>query len=211
MTKTKKYYVVWIGARPGVYDNWADCKAQITAFPGAKYKSFKTKTEAIEAFRDDPASHLAKNSTKTKKAKTPPSDVNIVWESLSVDAACSGNPGIMEYQGVHTRTKEVFFRMGPYRDATNNIGEFLALIHGLALLKKNNKPHHVIYTDSRTTLSWIRNQKVKTTLTRSKENAEVFNLIDRGIQWLKENQITNPIIKWDTKNWGEIPADFGRK
>lgn len=210
MAKTKKYYVVWVGARPGIYDRWQDCKAQITAFPGAKYKSFTTRAEATEAYRSSHDKFVGKNAPK-KKIKRAPADANITWESLSVDAACSGNPGIMEYQGVHTRTKEVYFRMGPYRDATNNIGEFLALIHGLALLKKHNKPNHVIYTDSRTALSWIRHQRVKTTLTRSRENAEVFDMIDRGVEWLKNNKITNPIIKWDTKNWGEIPADFGRK
>ena len=211
MAKSKKYYVVWVGARPGVYENWNDCKAQITAYPGAKYKSFPTQSEAVKAFRGQADTYVGKNAPLRKKVKTPPSDNTIIWESLSVDAACSGNPGIMEYQGVHTQTKEVFFRMGPYRDSTNNIGEFLALIHGLALLKKHNKPHHVIYTDSRTALSWIRNKKVKTTLTRSRENSEVFDMVERGVQWLKDNAITNPLIKWDTKNWGEIPADFGRK
>ena len=211
MTKTKKYYVVWKGANPGIYDNWDDCKAQITAFPGAKYKSFKNKEEATAAFRTNSDQYLGKNGASKSKTKAISNADKIIWESLSVDAACSGNPGIMEYQGVHTRTKEVFFRMGPYRDATNNIGEFLALIHGMALLKKHNKPNHAIYTDSRTALSWIRNKKVKTTLTKSKENQEVFDLIERGLQWLYQNEITNPLLKWDTKNWGEIPADFGRK
>lgn len=213
MAKKKKFYVVWVGAKPGVYDNWKDCQSQIIGFPGAKYKSFTSKANAETAYKQGHSSHITKSGTKKKKevSITNSNDRSIIWESMSVDAACSGNPGIMEYQGVHTKTKTVFFRMGPYPNATNNIGEFLALIHGLSLLKKNNKPNVAIYTDSRTALSWIRNQKVKTTLKKTADNEVVFNMIDRGINWLKNNKITNPIIKWDTKNWGEIPADFGRK
>ena len=48
-------------------------------------------------------------------------------------------------------------------------------------------------------------------LVRNKENVEVFILIDRAIVWLKENKYSAIIKKWETKNWGEIPADFGRK
>ncbi|MBT8221129.1 MAG: ribonuclease H family protein [Bacteroidia bacterium] len=208
--RKKKYYVVWIGVKPGIYESWDECRAQITAFPGAKYKSFKTKQEAESAFRKSPAD-VIQRKTKSKSKAADLTKANILWNSLSVDAACSGNPGIMEYRGVHTKTREEIFRKGPYYDATNNVGEFLALVHGLALLKKNDKPDTIIYTDSRTALSWIRNMKVKTTLKRNDKNDEVFVMIDKALKWLKNNPITNPIIKWDTKSWGEIPADFGRK
>jgi ribonuclease HI len=29
--------------------------------------------------------------------------------------------------------------------------------------------------------------------------------------WLEGHPVTNPILKWDTRAWGEIPADFDRK
>ena len=45
-----KYYVVWKGITPGVYDNWGECKAQVDGQDGAKYKSFETKEEATKAF-----------------------------------------------------------------------------------------------------------------------------------------------------------------
>ncbi|RMD97061.1 MAG: ribonuclease H, partial [Bacteroidetes bacterium] len=105
MSKSKKkYYVVWVGAKPGIYESWDQAKAQIAGFPGAKYKSFPTKAEAERAYRQAPSNHIGKGSgsAKSKTAVVPRS--KIVWNSISVDAACSGNPGVMEYQGVHTKT-----------------------------------------------------------------------------------------------------------
>lgn len=43
------------------------------------------------------------------------------------------------------------------------------------------------------------------------QNKSVFDLIERAEAWLNANTWQNPILKWDTENWGEIPADFGRK
>ena len=59
-----------------------------------------------------------------------------VLDALAVDAACSGNPGVMDYQGVYVASRtQIFHYMAPV--GTNNIGEFLAIVHGLAYLKKN--------------------------------------------------------------------------
>jgi ribonuclease HI len=135
---------------------------------------------------------------------------NIIHRSLSVDAACSGNPGLMEYRGVYTDTREEIFRVGSFPNATNNIGEFLALVHGLALLKQQNSDLP-IYSDSVTAMAWVRNKKCKTTLKAGKINQALFDLIERAEKWLRNNTYTNQIIKWDTQHWGEIPADFGRK
>jgi ribonuclease HI len=200
---------VWTGHRPGVYDNWELCQMQIKNFPGAKYKSFKSKEDAEKAFSESYYKHIA-NPTKKIKSTTNSSHKGIIKNSVSVDAACSGNPGLMEYRGVHTESKEEIFHQGPYKDGTNNVGEFLALVHALALFKKL-KNNTLIYTDSRTAMAWVRNKKVKTTLEKNSKNEFLFELMDRAIMWLKENTYTNEIAKWDTKNWGEIPADFGRK
>ena len=54
-------------------------------------------------------------------------------------------------------------------------------------------------------------KKCKTTLKKNSENKEVFELISRAIKWLNENKYNVNFLKWDTKLWGEIPADFGRK
>ena len=135
--KKQKYYVVWDGNNPGIYDSWAECQLQIKGYPGAKYKSFKTKAEATQAFRDGFGSHIGTKKTKSKSAKViAKSNPDIIQHSLSVDAACSGSPGILEYRGVWTDTSQQVFHVGPFPYGTNNVGEFLALVHGLSLLQK---------------------------------------------------------------------------
>ena len=117
----------------------------------------------------------------------------------------------MEYRGVHIRTGKEIFRVGPLPDGTNNIGEFLALVHGLAWLKQQNRPNIPIYSDSRNAQLWIKAKSCRTKLERSGRNDQVFDLIDRAEKWLAVNKVTNPVLKWKTEEWGEIPADFGRK
>jgi len=211
LAKSSKYYVVWKGHQPGVYDTWGECQKQILGFPGAIYKSFKSERDATNAFLSSFDKHIG---TNTKPKSPAPKRTKVigkyVYPSISVDAACSGNPGLTEYQGVDTKTKQLIFRQGPYPDGTNNIGEFLALVHALALYHKSN-PSLPIYTDSRTAQAWVRNKKAKTTLQRTGRNDILFDLIERAERWLRTNTYSNPIIKWDTKGWGEIPADFGRK
>ena len=210
MAKKKKYYVVWEGAKTGVFDSWAACQAQIKGYLNARYKSFSSREEAEAAYRGNFTDFIGEKKKSAKVINTA-SRKDIIWESLSVDAACSGNPGIMEYRGVHTQTKEEIFRVGPFRKGTNNIGEFLALVHGLAYLQKIGRPNLPIYSDSRTAMSWVRKKRVNTNLQRSAVNEALFELIERGEKWLKTHSYSNPIIKWNTESWGEIPADFGRK
>ena len=199
----QKYYVVWKENNPGVYKSWEKCQDEIKNIKGALFKSFGDIEEAQKAYEMG-YDKYKKNSEKDQVINGP------VLNSISVDAASSGNPGVMEYQGVDTETKEVLFKMGPFNNATNNIGEFLALVHGIAILEKDLKKK-IIYSDSITAMSWVRKKRCQTKLVRSKENEEVFVLIDRAILWLKENKYSAIIKKWETKNWGEIPADFGRK
>tara|TARA_B100000427_G_scaffold116473_1_gene96742 strand:- start:573 stop:1187 length:615 start_codon:yes stop_codon:yes gene_type:complete len=201
--KKKKYYVVWEGNSMGIFNTWDECKLQTKNYKGAKYKSFENKEEAEAAYS---MSYYDYMNDKQKKDNNDPPNYN----SISVDAASSGNPGIMEYQGVDTKSKKVLFKQGPFKEATNNIGEFLALVHGLAFLKKL-KSNQIIYSDSITAISWVKKKKCQTKLTPSENNKEVFKLIDRAITWLMANSYDNQIVKWETKKWGEIPADFGRK
>jgi len=204
----QKFYVVWKGVQPGIYKSWTDCKLQIQGFEGAIYKSFDTYDEAASAINETPWAHIG-NTSKTKdpvkKDKKP-----YLTECLAVDAACSGNPGNMEYRGVYVETGQELFRVGPMRQGTNNIGEFLALVHGLAYFKKNGC-QMPIYTDSHNAMLWVQQKKCKTKLVRTAVNEPIFNLIERAEKWLRENSYSTKIMKWDTQAWGEIPADFGRK
>lgn len=211
MANKKKFYVVWKGKHPGIFETWDDCKAQIAGFKGAQYKSFSTFAEAKKAYNGNYLEY--KGTSKGKKELSPEELLKIGdpnYNSISVDAASSGNPGKMEYQGVDTKTKKLLFKQGPFEQGTNNIGEFLALVHGLAFLKER-KSERVIYSDSRIAIGWVRKKKCGTKLKKSAKNAQLFELIERAESWLKKNRYNTPIVKWETKAWGEIPADFGRK
>ncbi len=202
----KKFYVVWKGHKTGVFDNWEECKGAIEGYKGAQYKGFANRTQAEYAYAH-PSS--VKRSYNKSKSATGNSSSQIVWDSLSVDAACSGNPGVMEYQGVHTKSGKPVFRE-KYPLGTNNIGEFLAIVHGISFLKKQGIKLP-IYTDSMTAMGWVKKRKCKTKLTESRETKKLFEVIHRAEKWLQENDYDTPLLKWDTKKWGEIPADFGRK
>lgn len=210
----RKYYVVWAGHNTGIYDTWEECKAQVEGFPGAKYRSFSSLEDATMAYRGDPSEHIG---LLKAIASHRPTVVNyeafpeIILDSIAVDAACSRNPGPVEYRGVNVRTGEVIFHVGPLEDGTNNVGEFLALVHALALLKKEGRPDVTVYSDSRTAQSWVRNRHSKTMLAPTPRNKRILELLDRANAWLAANSWANPIVKWDTERWGEIPADFGRK
>lgn len=206
MEKEKKYYVVWQGVTPGIYESWAECQLQVKGYKDAAYRSFKTREEAENAF-------AAPYERPEKKEKTKPNGLilpsDVVGNSLAVDAACSGNPGMMEYRGVHTASRQEVFHFGPIK-GTNNIGEFLAIVHGLAYLKKYSLDMP-IYSDSRNAILWIRQKKCKTRLQKDKSTEKAFEMIARAEKWLAENDYNTKIMKWDTDKWGEIPADFGRK
>lgn len=211
MSSKNKFFVVWEGKEPGIYKSWEDCKRQVHGFEGAIYKGFATEAEAREAMVSPCWDYVGKNAKQKKPSTEEIAKVGLPnMESLSVDAACSGNPGAMEYRGVYTKTGEEIFHQGPFQNGTNNIGEFLALVHGLALLKQKNSPLP-IYTDSKTALAWVKAKKTKSLLEKNDANAVLFDLMSRAEKWLRENEYTTQIIKWETSVWGEIPADFGRK
>jgi ribonuclease HI len=205
----QKFYVVWKGRIPGIYSSWGECSAQVTGFNGAEYKSFENRSAAEAAYRgryeDYKNKHIPNMSDQTLKNIGQP-----VAESYCVDASCIGNPGVMEYHGVHTTSGQELFHQGPFENGTNNIGEFLAIVHALAVFKKRglNCP---LYTDSETAMLWVKTKKCKTKLLQDDKNRPIFELIARAVDWLKKNEYDTQILKWDTEAWGEIPADYGRK
>lgn len=204
---------MWEGRSPGIYDSWEECKDQIDGFPGARYKAFPSQDAATEAFRGDASEHIG---VLKAIASHNPVAVNysafpeIILDSIAVDAACSKNPGPVEYRGVDTKTGITLFKVGPLADGTNNIGEFLAIVHALAMTAQQGVATP-IYSDSRTALAWVRDRKCKTTLQRTPNNARIFELMRRAESWLQTHSYANRLIKWKTEEWGEIPADFGRK
>ncbi len=213
MSKKNKFFVVWEGREPGIFSTWEECKKQTHEFATAKFKAFATLAEAREAFLSPYWNYIGKNASDQKPKPTQEQLVKFGLpnvESIAVDAACSGNPGVMEYRGVYTKTGQELFHQGPFKQGTNNIGEFLALVHGLGFLKQQ-KSALPLYTDSKTALAWIKTGKAKTKLEKNDTNAALFDLVARAEKWLAENKWTTQVLKWETEVWGEIPADFGRK
>ncbi|GAB3221975.1 ribonuclease H family protein [Spirosoma arcticum] len=209
--KKPKFYVVWQGRKPGVYDNWDDAKAQTDGFAKPLFKSFDSKPAALKAFQDKPHAHVGQGTKPVaKQGKLAGLVGNPIQDSLVVDAAWNTATGDMEYQGIYLATKQKLFLKGPYADGTNNIGEFLAIIHALALLHQKGSTIPV-YSDSRTAISWVKKKHANTKLEETARNAELFELIDRAETWLKTHTFANPVLKWETTVWGENPADFGRK
>ena len=206
----KKFYVIWNGHKTGVFDSWQLCKKHISNFKGAQYKSFPTEAEAKKAYKGEYKNYVGKSLKKEISPLALKKFGKPIIPSLSVDAACSGNPGKMEYRGVDTYTKKQFFLIGPFKKGTNNIGEFLALVHGLAFLKQH-KQTIPIYTDSKIAMAWVKAGQCRSNLRITSENKKLFELVKRAESWLKDNSYSTKILKWETKAWGEIPADFGRK
>ena len=212
MAKSKaNFYVVWQGREAGIYDSWDACEAQVKGV-AAKYKGFATHAEAEKAFAGDPEEYIvrtARTSSPISPSSVGASD-GVILPALAVDAACSGNPGLMEFRGVIADTGSQVFHRGPYVDGTNNIGEFLAIVLGLAYLKKE-KLDWALYSDSKTAISWVKQKQCKTKLEWSSKNQDLLLAVRAAEKWLHENTWTTSIYKWDTEHWGEIPADFGRK
>lgn len=210
MPKSKlKYYVVWKGKETGVFGSWDECKKQIQGFTGAQYKSFKTKEAAAHAFQKSPKDFIGKKTFESELSSEQLARIGKpILESISVDASYNGKE--MEYKGVYTKTKQELFNLGPFENATNNLGEFLAIVHALGYLRKQ-KSSAPVYSDSLTAMSWVRNKHAKTKLVTTKANQSLFYLLDRAEKWLRENRYSNKLLKWETKAWGENPADFGRK
>ena len=211
MAKKQKYYVVWFGNPTGIFDSWEECQRSIKGVKGAQYKSFETFAEAKIAYNKEYADYRGKGK---KKSGLTPEELEKIGDpdlyTISVDAASSGNPGKMEYRGVDTQTYEELFRQGPFDQGTNNVGEFLALVHGIAYLKEKKSDRN-IYSDSRIAMGWVKRKKCNTKLKKTAKNKKLFELISRAEKWLRNNKYDTQVVKWETKAWGEIPADFGRK
>lgn len=211
----KKYYVVWKGRRTGIFDSWEECEVQVKGFPGARFKSFPSRALAEAAFASPPP----EGKLESQKVHSPtlrsqawlllPSPPQI--PSICVDAACDGAPGRMEYQGVWTESGEAIFHQGPFEEATVNIGEFLAIVQGLAWLQRQGLEMPV-YTDSVVALRWVKSGKCRSELPENERNRPVFELVRRAEEFLRKNpQAIGWVRKWDTNAWGENPADFNRK
>jgi len=238
MAKKPKYYVVWEGHTPGIYTEWEAAEAQVKGYPEAVFKAFSSREEAEIAFEEGPLEYVGQRTTDncqrttdngqrtTVNGQQSPDRLELLRkqaalkacqalpaavdaQAIAVDAACSGNPGQMEYRGVYLKTGEEIFHYGPVF-GTNNIGEFLAIVHGLALLAQRGYTIP-IYSDSVNAMLWVKRKQCRTTLPINDKTQALHEHIRRAETWLRTHSYSNDLRKWETEKWGEIPADFGRK
>jgi ribonuclease HI len=204
----EKLYIVIKGKVPGIYKTWDECKEQVIGFSMPIYKSFKKSDLDNSNIKEEDKKYL----DVYNGGEIPIEEIgDPILDSICVDGACAGNPGLGEYRCVDTKTGEVIFSHSQFEYTTNNIMEFLALTEAVQYTLKTNskKP---IYTDSLTAMSWVKNKKCKTNLIKNNQNIDSYLLIESSEQFLNEVDLSRvKILKWDTQNWGEIPADFGRK
>jgi len=200
-----KHYVIRKGKKTWIFTSRDECKDYVQGFPDAKYKSFKTLKEAEEAQSQSYQSYFESKRKDRWKTEDLPYEKN----SIAVDAACSGNPWPLEYQWIDLPTGKIIFHQ-KFSLGTNNIGEFLALVHWLKYLKENNSDQY-LYSDSKHAISRISQKKCKTKLEKNDQTKKMFEIIAKAEEWLQNNNFSTKILKWHTSQWWEIPADFWRK
>jgi len=203
-TAAKRYYVVWRGRKQGIFEDWESCKEAVEGFPGAQFMGFESREAAEQALQRPYAEVVGERS------RPHPVAAGVPQEGYCVDAAYDTARKRLEYRCVRLYDRKEIFREGPFPDGSNNIGEFLAIVETLMLLQKTGDMAPV-YSDSEVALLWVKRRRCGTHLPRTADNAPIFERIARAETWLRENQIRNPLLKWETGRWGENPADFGRK
>jgi len=196
--QSNKFYVVWDGRETGVFPSWDECKKRVEGYTGARYKGFPSLQEANQAFSSSPYNYIGKNQTTAVNPRLLEKVGRPLAESICVDAACSGNPGVLEYRGVLTRTGEEIFHRGPFAEGTTNIGEFLAIVTGLAWLKQRNSTLP-LYSDSRNGLLWVKQKRINTKLVRTPKNEDLFRTVDKALEWLHNNGYDNRILSGKRK------------
>lgn len=223
------YYGVWQGRNIGIYSSWNECKLQVDGYKGAKYKKLnaqneqEAKNEFFEAMKNfqkkelnnkeqtkivTQVTQLEKKATIVQKALDYPDG-----DYLTVDGAAQGQENC-EYQAVFSSSKKLAFKSKVFKGGTNNIGEFLGLVEAIKYIL-NNKITPIVYSDSVTAIAWIKYKKAKTT---ARDTGKITDELEKLLQEAENFLVYNTediekisIRKWNTKDWGEIPADYGRK
>ncbi len=203
MASSRRYYVVWRGRRPGVYDSWEACAEQVQGYPNALYRAYPSRALAEKAFRMGPEAAWLPTWALAEPGPERP--------SLAVDASASRPRGPVAYRGVllqpRGKVQPVF--EGRLGEATVPLGEFLALVRALQWLDAHEQ-RMPVYTDSTTALGWFhRGGPSPTALERTPEDAR--RSLEEALRWLQQHPGPWDVRLWETAAWGENPADFGRK
>jgi ribonuclease HI len=195
----QKFYTVWVGRNTGVFDTWEQCKAQIHEFPKAKYKSFGTKNLAEEAFANAAEYINEANQNETESPEP-------IAESICVHSyAISQN--IIGYAGYHTSAGDNYFKFENIETNHIHLADFVGLVHALAYCKEKSLALP-IYSNSQNAINAIETINInRLQINPNTISQQAQNLINRAIQFLQNNTYINPILAWQTKNWGVMQSN----
>lgn len=184
---SKKYYAIASGRIPGIYDTWPAAQAQVTGYPGARFKGFSTRAEA-EAWIQNPACSYSPEKPLAKAPRPSSSGTSPKSGEVTIytDGGARYNPGPGGYGIVQIYNGERKELSGGYQLTTNNRMELMGCIVALRELEHRDKPV-TLYSDS----SYVVNGIVK---------GWAKNWQQRG--WIKSDQ--KPAINPDL--WAELLA-----
>ena len=103
------------------------------------------------------------NSIRGKKGNTTkykPEDMSEAIDSITTTYS-PRYISFREYKGIDLETEKEVFNFS-FPEGTNNIGEFLAIVHWLSWLKSEKKADYSLYSDSRNAIGRVREKKCKT-------------------------------------------------
>ena len=154
-----KYYVVHKGRKPGIYNSWDECKAQVDGFNGPIFKKFENKDDA-EIFLKEGFKNIKINKP-TKKENIDKKNEKLINDELNndekkifiyTDGSCiKFNNGIFKAgYGIYIPSKKIKISEPLLNQKqTNNRAELLSILESIKYLNEEEKKNKiVIITDS---------------------------------------------------------------
>ena len=192
MKTNKPYYVVWQGHRPGVYDTWTECKAQITGFDRPQYKKFSTRYQAFHAYQ--------KGSSYRENLRA--SDLPVFEKkSILINASTDTQRNLTSYYGLYLNSNRRMFS-NTISSADKRIGLFLAAVKALSILHKH-RTLLPVYTESLEIISAVKDKRF-VALNPQAESAKVNLYVRVALAWLEKHP-PPPLLHWNAAYWGELP------
>jgi len=208
---SKKYYVIWKGAKTGVFTSWPDVKANIDGRSDAQYMGFTSEQEAQQAFASTYTKALMKrsltkkstnkvgapanaNSNKTLSSTSSPSIQAEI--QIYCDGACSPNPG-KSGTGIAIYQSKVLVELwyGIFEaNGTNNTAELNGLIEAFKFAQPflDKGVHVQVLSDSKYSIDcltkWAKGWKNKGWTRGKGEEVKNLELVKKGFDLYEKNK-----------------------
>lgn len=158
-----KFYAVKKGKKPGIYNSWPECQAQVKGFSGAIYKSFTTLSEA-KAFMGDSESQTSSKNANGQEIRWMPghseqTDDKAESMTVYVDGSFDKNTGYFGYGGVVLyQGKRKSFKGGrntkELAKMRNVAGEIIAAMQAIKIALNAEASQVIIYHDYMGIAEW---------------------------------------------------------